>query len=161
MKKLPAIGLLLLVLGSAALAFAPDWLISPLRAQEPSDLQLSFTLSKWAPILTIVNLLVAIPLAVAVWRTGTIRPRKLGVALSLVAIAFCIRTAQQPLVEGMFSPLPEAVYVPVPAAVHLQENDLVLGIKVAERAVAYPVPIIAYHHIVNDRLGDEPFVVTY
>jgi len=161
MKKLPALALLLLVLGSVALAIGPDWLISPMRAQSASDLQLSYTLSKWAPILTIVNLLVAIPLAIAVWRGGRFRLRKLGVALSLVAIAFCIRTAQQPVVEGMFSPLPEAVYVPVPAAVHVKDDDLVLGIRLADRAVAYPVPIIAYHHIVNDRLDDEPFVVTY
>jgi hypothetical protein len=143
------------------LAIGPDWLVSPTRVQESSDLQLSYTLSKWAPILTVVNLLFAIPLAIAVWRTGRLRLRKLGVALSLVAIAFCIRTAQQPVVEGIFSPLPEAVYVPVPAAVHVQDDDHVLGIRFAGRAVAYPVPIVAYHHIVNDRLDDEPFVVTY
>ena len=153
--------MLVLIFGSVALAIGPTWLISPARAQSASDLSLSFTLSKWSPILTIVNLLVAVPLAIAIWRGGPGKIRKFFVAIGLVAIAFCFNIARSNIIEQMFAPLPESVLVPPPGAVHVQENDLVLGVRTAERAIAYPVPIIAYHHIVNERLAVEPFVVTY
>jgi len=46
-------------------------------------------------------------------------------------------------------------------AEHVTAEVLVLGVTSGAESAAYPVPIIAYHHIVNDRLADEPFVVTY
>ncbi len=44
---------------------------------------------------------------------------------------------------------------------HVQPEDLVLGVKLGDETAAYPIPIVGYHHIVNDRLAGEPFVVTY
>jgi hypothetical protein len=43
----------------------------------------------------------------------------------------------------------------------LAETDEVVGIVVGEAARAYPVPLVAYHHAVNDRIGDTRLVVGY
>jgi hypothetical protein len=38
---------------------------------------------------------------------------------------------------------------------------MVLAVKVGAEQRAYPVVIMAYHHILNDSLGGTPLVVTY
>lgn len=47
------------------------------------------------------------------------------------------------------------------SAIQLDENTRVLGVKVNGIARAYPIPIMNYHEIVNDKFGDRPVVITY
>jgi hypothetical protein len=50
----------------------------------------------------------------------------------------------------------------VPAAeAELRPDDRVLGVALNGVAKAYPVRILNWHEIVNDRFGDDPVVVTY
>lgn len=48
-----------------------------------------------------------------------------------------------------------------PARAGLADADRILGIERHGIARAYPVRILNWHEIVNDRLGDEPIAVTY
>jgi thiol-disulfide isomerase/thioredoxin len=43
----------------------------------------------------------------------------------------------------------------------LQPDDLVLGLSRNGIARAYPIKILNWHEIVNDRFGDEPIAITY
>ena len=43
----------------------------------------------------------------------------------------------------------------------LTEREPVIAVSVAGRTRAYPIRILVWHEIVNDRLGDRPIVVTY
>lgn len=43
----------------------------------------------------------------------------------------------------------------------LREYDRILGVEIAGQVRAYPVRILDWHEIVNDRLGDQYFAVTY
>jgi len=43
----------------------------------------------------------------------------------------------------------------------LQEEDRVLGVVVGKQARAYPIRILNWHEIVNDRLGKQSLVVTW
>jgi len=43
----------------------------------------------------------------------------------------------------------------------LADTDLVLGVSINGKARAYPLRILNWHEIVNDRLGKHAFVVTY
>lgn len=43
----------------------------------------------------------------------------------------------------------------------LRDRDLVLGVAIGGSAKAYPIRIMNYHEIVNDRVGDEPVAITY
>ncbi|QDT00747.1 DUF3179 domain-containing protein [Adhaeretor mobilis] len=47
------------------------------------------------------------------------------------------------------------------AATYLQPADRVIGVVVANQAKAYPLKILNYHEIVNDRFGDTPVAVIY
>ncbi|HHH36978.1 MAG TPA: DUF3179 domain-containing protein [Gammaproteobacteria bacterium] len=46
-------------------------------------------------------------------------------------------------------------------AARLDDGDRVLGLRRNGVAKAYPVAILNWHEIVNDRLGDEPVVITF
>ena len=52
-------------------------------------------------------------------------------------------------------------FVPADAVTFLQAGDRVLGITRNGVSKAYPVAILNWHEIVNDRFVDEPVVVTY
>lgn len=46
-------------------------------------------------------------------------------------------------------------------ATYLNAADRVVGVAIAEESRAYPLRILNYHEVVNDRLGDVPIAVTY
>ena len=52
-------------------------------------------------------------------------------------------------------------FLPGKTAVFLQPDDRVLGIEINGTAKAYPIRILNWHEIVNDRIGDNSFAVTY
>ncbi len=43
----------------------------------------------------------------------------------------------------------------------LEENDLVLGMKVGNEIKAYPHNVMNYHEVANDMIGDRPVAVTF
>ena len=162
MKHLPAIALLILVVSSIALVVMPSYLVSPMISQTAYDLELSYTLSNWATTLVLINLVIGVILALMIWSKQDAKLRnRVAVVIAVAALAFAAYSTRGYLAEGMFTPLPEVVRVATSEATHVLPEDLVLGVKHAGEAAAYPVPIIAYHHIANDRLAGEPFVVTY
>ncbi len=46
-------------------------------------------------------------------------------------------------------------------ATYLQPEDRIIGLTASDQAKAYPLKILNYHEIVNDRVGDLPVAVTY
>jgi len=46
-------------------------------------------------------------------------------------------------------------------AKHLWGQDEVFGVVLGERARAYPITMLSYHHVVNDRIGSQAIAVTY
>ncbi|MEN8108617.1 MAG: DUF3179 domain-containing protein [Pseudomonadota bacterium] len=52
-------------------------------------------------------------------------------------------------------------FVTATAATFLQTDDRILGITRNGVSRAYPVAILNWHEIINDRFGNEPIVVTY
>lgn len=56
------------------------------------------------------------------------------------------------LFEQMFAPLPGATYVAA-AGAPLPGEDVVMAVTQGGASRAYPVRILAYHHVVNDEVG--------
>ena len=52
-------------------------------------------------------------------------------------------------------------FVPAARARHLKPEDRVLGVVRGKLARAYPIAILNWHEVVNDRFGDEAVVVTF
>jgi hypothetical protein len=60
-----------------------------------------------------------------------------------------------------FVPLDDPTFLPVGQASHLEADEFVLGVEWNGEARAYPVAMMAYHHIANDSLRGSPLLVTY
>lgn len=46
-------------------------------------------------------------------------------------------------------------------AAYLSDDDPVLGLVVGGKARAYPIRILSWHELVNDRLGGKPVLVSW
>jgi len=63
--------------------------------------------------------------------------------------------------EWMFNPLLNAAYAHISAADFVSESDMLLAVENQGEAVAYPIRLMAYHHLVQDTVGGTPIVATY
>lgn len=146
---------------SLALVLTPVFVIMPFKAQTPDGVRLSYHLRAFSPTLTLV--LLAAGAGVLMWLWRRTRPRWLkAVAAVLVGIlAGSAWLARQNHFEWMFHPLHEVAFTDARGAHGVAEDDLVLGVAAGEEASAYPVRALAYHHVVNDTVGERAVVVTY
>ena len=62
---------------------------------------------------------------------------------------------------GSFAPLNNPNVVSAAEATWLKDDNIVLGAVQNGEARAYPVGMMTYHHISNDVLGGEPYLVTF
>jgi len=52
-------------------------------------------------------------------------------------------------------------FIPAQEAAFLEDTDEVIGVVQEGVAKAYPLRILTWHEVVNDRLADKPVAVTY
>lgn len=152
----------LLALAALVWVAIPTWLIQPFAPQTPGEVAWSYALKSRAPWVTAALLAAGLLVALLgrrrlrTWIGGPIA----GVAL--VVLGGLAWFARQNHFEWMFNPLPEARFATADeAAAWVEPDDFVLGVVVGDAARAYPVLALAYHHVVNDVVADEPIVATY
>jgi hypothetical protein len=138
----------------------PIWIIMPFKAQTQRGLDLSYLMRRFSPVLTIIASVTFIITAAWLWR----ETRWFGkVLLVLLAIPLFAATwmSRQNHFEWMFRPHANVVFARAPEASYVGDNDMVLAVKSNGEAVAYPVRLMAYHHVVQDVVGGVPIVATY
>jgi hypothetical protein len=52
-------------------------------------------------------------------------------------------------------------FLPAKEAAFLEDHDPIIGVVEEGVAKAYPLRILTWHEVVNDRLGEKPVAVTY
>ena len=62
---------------------------------------------------------------------------------------------------GRFPPLDDPTIVSASEATWLEAETLVLGAVQNGEARAYPIAMMTFHHVANDVLGGEPYLVTF
>jgi Protein of unknown function (DUF3179) len=153
--------LLLLLLLSITLVAIPVFLIQPFRPQTQRALEISYLLRRWSPLVTVIIFLIALALTIGKWQSARRWWRKallvIIVLLSIVPAWF----ARQNHFEWMFNPLHNSSYVKAADAAFVRDTDMVLAVKINNEAVAYPVRLMAYHHVVSDTVGGTPICATY
>lgn len=161
MKATLSAALVALTLAAAGLLLAPSLLTSPFVAQTEDGIHLAHRLSQWATP-TLIGLLAAAALCARLLaqRTTAWWSRAL-IAVPLLLLVGALYMSRTSMVERMFRPIEEAHFVGAADAEHVADEEMVLGVRLGDEAKAYPVLIVAYHHIVNDRLGGTPIAVTY
>ncbi|MDX6382852.1 MAG: hypothetical protein QOK48_425 [Blastocatellia bacterium] len=155
----PALVALLLL--SIAFVAIPVFLIQPFRPQTGRALEVSFVLRRWSPLFTAIML--AATLALVIWQWGRARRwwRKALLAIVLLLSIAPAWFARQNHFEWMFNPLQNSAFVKAGDAGFVRDSDMVLAVKINNEAVAYPVRLMAYHHVVSDTVGGTPICATY
>jgi hypothetical protein len=150
-----------LLLLSIALVAIPVFLIMPFRPQTQRALEVSFLLRRWSPLATVI-ILVAV-FALVAWQWGRTRRwwRKALLVVLLLLTFVPAWFARQNHFEWMFNPLRNSAYVKAKDATFVRDSDMVLAVKINNEAVAYPVRLMAYHHVVSDVVGGTPICATY
>jgi hypothetical protein len=141
--------------------FVPGLIIQPFKAQTPDGVEISFAMRRWSPVITAVLFALNLILIAVSWKHVNRWWKKTVVALLILLSGACTWFARQNYFEWMFNPLPDARYVRASEQKFTKNDDMVLAMEINGDAVAYPVRLLAYHHLVNDTVGGQPIVATY
>ncbi len=153
--------LLLLLLLSIAFVAIPVFLIQPFRPQTQRALEISYWLRTWSPLATVIIFLIIVALTIWRWKGARRWWRKALLVIILVLSIVPAWFARKNHFEWMFNPLHKSSYVKAAAAAFVRDLDMVLAVKINNEAVAYPVRLMAYHHVVSDTVGGTPICATY
>ena len=159
-RKLAWLVLLVLVVVVLATVLTPVFLIMPFNAQTPRILEISYLMRRWSPWLTLFASALILLLAIKLWLGGRWWSRALLVVVLLPAFA-ATWLARQNHFEWMFNALPNPAYVAAADVGFINDDDRVLSVTIGGESVAYPIRLMAYHHLVGDTVGGTPIVATY
>ena len=153
--------LLLLCAAVALVVLAyPLYVIRPFRAQGSTELQVALAVKAWAPFVAIAAAAIAIVLAASMWRSGVrMRSRVAASFTALLAVGSACLTHVN-IYELMFHRIDSPQVAPASTA-GLDPDDMVLAVKSGGHSRAYPIRMMGYHHIVNDRIDQLAIVATY
>ena len=159
-RKLVWLAVFVLALAVLAIVLTPVFLIMPFKSQTPRTVQVSFLMRRWSPLLTLAASALLLAFSAGLWRGGRWWSRGFLVILLLPVLA-ATWLARQNHFEWMFNPLPNPAYAYADEASFVNAGDRVLAVKIGSEPVAYPIRIMAYHHLVQDTVGGTPIVATY
>ena len=101
-------------------------------------------------------------IALVVWLWSNSRWwRKAVLVVALITIFSAAWFARQNHFEWMFNPLRNPAYAKISEANFVTDSDMLLAVENQGEAVAYPIRLMAYHHLVQDTVGGTPIVATY
>jgi hypothetical protein len=146
-------------LATMALFLVPAYVIRPFHYQSPRALTIAVTVKGWARVATLVGTTASALLALALWPKAHTWAR-VGLGAAMLLVVACATMSHLNYFEWMFHPVPQPGFVSAESA-KLDPGEMVLALNFNNDARAYPVSQMAYHHIVNDFVGDVPVVVTY
>jgi hypothetical protein len=152
--------LLLLVVVAVAAVAIPVWLIRPFAPQTPDGVAVAYALRRWAPALTALALVGAPLLVLRLWH-GARWWSRIAIALALPPLLGAGLLARVNIFEKMFAPLDRPQTSATAEAGWVKPDEPVLAVTLGGDAAAYPVRLVAYHHIVHDVVGGVPIAVTY
>ena len=155
------LALILLVPLALALVVVPVYLIQPFKPQTPRALEVGYELKRFAPWLTIAAAFASLALVLTIWRRSRRRWAKALMVLLLVPAGASVWASRQNVYEVMFNPLDAPAYARPGEVDYVGDEDMVLAVERGGERVAYPVRLLAYHHLVADRVGGVPIVATY
>ena len=152
-----AVGLLTLV--NLALFFFPAFIIRPFKYQSWTGLMSAIHVKQIAPVVSVIAATGVLFLAIRLWQESRWLAR-MGLVL---AVAFSVGAAVMVRLnyfEWMFQPIRTAGFTSA-SDTKLPDSEMVMSVRVGDDARAYPIRQMAYHHVLNDKVGGEPIVVTY
>jgi len=153
--------LLLIVAAAAAFVVVPVMLIQPFRPQTETGLAVGYQVRRFAPWATVALAAAALVLVVRMWRASRRWWARVLMILLLLPVGASAWASRQNVYEVMFNPLGAPAYARAPEVDYISDEDMVLAVERGGERAAYPVRLMAYHHLVGDTVGGVPLVATY
>jgi hypothetical protein len=144
-----------------AVVLIPAWVIQPFKSQTSYGLEVSYILRKWSRVITLILLPIVLLLILRLWNKSSSWFPKVFLVVPALLTAAAAWFSWQNHFEWMFHPLPNPAYARAKETDFISDKDMVLAIAIKGDAVAYPVRLLAYHHLVHDVVGGTPLVATY
>ena len=138
----------------------PVYVIRPFRHQGPLELALALLVVAWRGLVTKLLLAAAAMCAVLSWHHASRYRIRIAAAALLLVTAAAAGLSSINLYEQMFHPIAGPAFTSA-ANRKLAPGERVLSVRENGAARAYPVRVLAYHHVVNDQLAGVPIVATY
>lgn len=152
---------ILLSVSAFAIIFIPAWLIQPFKSQTSLSVHYAYVLRRFSPWLTLLLSVILILILIRNYKNFGRWWQKAAALLLLIVCLFSAWFARQNHFEWMFNPLKNPAYAAASKADFVDPSDMVLGVKINGEDAAYPVRLLAYHHLVQDVVGGKPIVATY
>ncbi len=153
--------LLAITLVGLAIVVAPVWIIQPFKPQSAQGLEVSYALRRWSPWVTLIALAFGLFLVVSLWHGSRRWWKKSFLVVVFIPLLASTWFARQNHFEWMFNPLANAAYAKTTEVGFVDDADIVMAIESNGETAAYPVRLMAYHHLVQDVVGGTPIVATY
>jgi hypothetical protein len=153
--------LLLTVAAAVALVVLPVYLLWPFRPQTETGLAVGYYVRWVAPWATVALLPVGLVLVARMWRASRRWYAKALMVLLLLPLGATVWASRQNIFEVGFKPLAAPEYARPGEVDYISDEDMVLAVERGGERVAYPVRLMAYHHLVADTVGGTPLVATY
>ncbi len=163
---------------AVGLFFIPAVILLPFKHQTPAGLALAMELHQRAPWGTLVAALLALGIALVLWRSyapdeggwgSTMRRNwwsnanlwgRVVLGVVMVLVAFSTVMARLNYFEWMFHPVDSARFE-TESESKLDKGEMILAVRSGSDARAYPILQMAYHHVLNDVVNGVPIAVTY
>ena len=160
-RRIAWFALIGIVLFAFAIVSVPVWIIQPFRAQTEKGLAVSYWMRSWSPYLTVAGLIISLILVAWLWHGAHRWVAKLALVIILLPLLVATWFARQNHFEWMFNPFAHTTYAKANEASFVKDSDMVLAVTSNDESVAYPVRLMAYHHLTQDVVGGTPIVATY
>jgi len=135
-----------------AVVLIPFLVIQPSKAQDEQVMLLVLGLKPWAPVLGLLCVIFSL------LQSRRIR-RWPAYLLSVLTVVFA-GMGYVNVFEIMFHRVDQSTFA-VASDAKVDGDDMLLTVKLGGESRGYPVRMLAYHHLVNDRVSGVPIVATY
>ena len=138
----------------------PIYVIRPFRPQGARELMIALGVLQVRSWLTLVIAALSVPAFVRYWRLKPSRIRRVFAAIGLAGTIVVAGLCRVNVYERMFHPMDRPQFASI-GETKLDGREKVVAVRIADRARAYPIRSMSYHHIVNDTVAGVPIVATY
>ena len=160
-RRIAWLALIIIMLFAVVIVAAPVWIIQPFRAQSERGVAVSYLMRRWSPYVTVVALIISFILVGWLWSVSRRWLAKAALLVILLPLLAATWFSRQNHFEWMFNPLLHTAYARTDQTSSVNDSDMVLAVTNNSESVAYPVRLIAYHHLTQDVVGGTPIVATY
>jgi cation transport ATPase len=139
----------------------PLYVMRPFHAQDGRQLTAALALMRWRMWVLLLCSAVSVWAAGRYWHTAgksAVR-RRLAVSGALVVCALTALSFIN-VFEMLFHPDGKPTFT-VARLAKLEGDEKVIAVRIGSSARAYPVRVMAYHHVLNDVVGGVPLTATY